>query len=68
MSAVAIVSGLDLILQLIGRLSAASALVNNARAEGRDVTSAELAQFKMQGQEALVLLDASIARAQAEGR
>lgn len=68
MSVSAAFAGLELLIQLIDRLSAASALVKNARAQGRDVTSAELATLREQGDALLAGLDDAIARAKAEGR
>ena len=42
----AILTGLDLVIQLIDRVSAAAALVKQAHAEGRSLTSAELAGLR----------------------
>jgi hypothetical protein len=68
MSAAAVFTGLEILIQLIDRAAAASAIIKNARAEGRDVTSAELAKLRAEGDQALVDLDAAIAQAKAEGR
>lgn len=68
MSTTAVFAGLELLIQLIDRLAAASALVKKARAEGRDVTSQELAQLRLEGDVLLTGLDAAIARAKSEGR
>lgn len=63
-----ILSGIDTLLQFIDRLSAASAIIKQARLEGRDVSSAELEKLKMEGNQVINDLDAAIARARAEGR
>ena len=68
MSSAALFAGIELLINLIDRLGAASALIKRARAEGRDVTSEELALLKEQGDAALADLDAAIARAKSEGR
>lgn len=64
----AILTGLDLLIQLIDRTSAAAALVKTAHAEGRSLTSAELAGLRSTLDGHLDALDAEIARAKAEGR
>lgn len=68
MSAAAVFTGIELLIQLIDRVSAASAIIKAARAEGRDVTAAELEQLRAEGDSALADLDAAIARAKSEGR
>jgi hypothetical protein len=68
MSTTAVFAGLEILIQLIDRAAAASAIIKNARAEGRDVTSAELATLRAEGDQALADLDAAIAQAKAEGR
>lgn len=64
----AAVAGLDLLIQLIDRLTTASALVKKAHAEGRLVTAEELAAIRAEGDALMADLDAAIARAKAEGR
>jgi hypothetical protein len=68
MSAAAVFTGLEILIQLIDRAAAASAIIKTARAEGRDVTSEELAKLRAEGDQALADLDAAIAQAKAEGR
>lgn len=68
MSATAVFTGLEILIQLIDRVSAASAIIKNARAEGRDVTSDELAKLRGEGDQLLADLDTAIALAKAEGR
>lgn len=68
MSTTAVFAGLEILIQLIDRAAAASAIIKNARAEGRDVSSAELAKLRAEGDQALADLDAAIAQAKAEGR
>jgi len=63
-----LISGIDMLLQFIDRLSAASAIIKKARAEGRDVSSEELASLKAEGALAMSDLDAAIAKAKLEGR
>lgn len=68
MSASAVLTGLDLLIQLIDRTSAASAVIKQARAEGRDVSAADLESIRAQFGEHIEALDDAIARAKAEGR
>lgn len=64
----AILTGLDLVLQLIDRVSAAAVIVKQAHAEGRSLTSSELAGLRSTLDQHLDSLDAEIARAKREGR
>lgn len=64
----AILTGLDLVIQLMDRVSAAAALVKQAHAENRSLTSAELAGLRSTLDQHLDALDAEIARAKSEGR
>ena len=68
MSSAAVFTGIELLINLIDRAAAASALIKRARAEGRDVTAEELEVLREQGDAALADLDAAIARAKSEGR
>jgi hypothetical protein len=68
MSSAAIFTGLELLIQLIDRAAAASAVIKKAHAEGRAVTAAELMQLRAQLDTSLETLDDAIARAEAEGR
>jgi len=68
MSATTVFAGLEILIQLIDRAAAASAIIKNARAQGRDVTSDELAQLRDEGDRALADLDTAIALAKAQGR
>lgn len=68
MSSAAVFTGIELLIQLIDRAAAASNIIKQARAEGRDVTSAELATLRAEGDAALAALDEAIARAKSEGR
>lgn len=68
MSATAILTGLDLLIQFIDRASAAAAIIKQARAEDRPPTSAELATLRASLDDHLAALDAELARAKAEGR
>lgn len=68
MSTTTALAAVDLLIQLIERTSAAAALIRQARAEGREVSSAELAGIKAQGDALMADLDAAIERAKAEGR
>jgi hypothetical protein len=68
MNPVAIVSGIDLLLQFIDRLSAASVIIKKARSEGREPSSEELASVRLEGDALMSDLDAAIAKAKAEGR
>jgi len=65
---VAILTGLDLVLQLIDRVSAAAVVVKKAHAEGRPLTAEELTGLRDSLDIHLVALDAEIKRAEAEGR
>lgn len=67
-STAAIFTGIELLIQLIDRAAAASAIIKQARAEGRDVTSAELQQLRSEGDAALADLDAAIQAAKDQGR
>ena len=67
-NAAAAVAALDLFIQMIDRLSAASALVKKAHSEGRTVNLDELAEIRAEFGALLSGLDASIERAKAEGR
>lgn len=68
MSSAAVFTGIELLIQLIDRAAAASAIIKTARAEGRDVTAAELQQLRAEGDQALADLDTAIAKAKSEGR
>jgi hypothetical protein len=68
MSSAAIFTGLELLIQLIDRAAAASAIIKKAHAEGRSVSVDELAQLRSQLDSSLTSLDEAIARAEAEGR
>jgi hypothetical protein len=68
MSSAAVFTGIELLIQLIDRAAAASSIIKTARAEGRDVTSAELAQLRAEGDASMAALDDAIARAKSEGR
>jgi hypothetical protein len=68
MSAATIFTGLELLIQLLERAAAVSAVIKKARAEGRDLTAEELMQLRAQLDTSLVSLDESIERAEAEGR
>lgn len=68
MSTAAIITGIDLLLQLIDRTSAAGAIIRKAREEGREPSAEELQAVKAQGVALDGDLDAAIARAKAEGR
>jgi hypothetical protein len=63
-----ILTGLDLLIQLIDRASAAASIVRQAHAEGRQPTAAELEGLRGSLDGHLDALDAEIARARAEGR
>lgn len=63
-----ILTGLDLLIQLIDRASAAAAIVRQAHAEGRQPTADELASLRTSLDTHLDALDAEIARAKAENR
>jgi phage I-like protein len=68
MSATAILTGLDLLIQLIDRTSAAAAVIKKAHSEGRAVTAEELAVLRVQLDSHLDALDAAIEQAKSEGR
>lgn len=68
MSTAAIITGIDLLLQLLDRTSQAAAIIRKARDEGREPTSEELGAIKAQGVALDGDLDAAINRAKAEGR
>lgn len=63
-----IVTGLDLLIQIIDRASAAAALVKAAHDRGTPPTAEELATLRSSFDAHLDALDAEIARAKAEGR
>ncbi len=68
MSATAILTGLDLLIQLIDRTSAAANLVKTAHERGTPITAAELTTLRGQLDSHLTELDAAIALAKSEGR
>lgn len=68
MSSAAIFTGLELLIQLIDRAAAASAVIKKAHAEGRDVTAEELKGLRAQLDTSIESLDDAIARAESEGR
>jgi hypothetical protein len=68
MSSAAIFTGLELLIQLIDRTAAASAIIKKAHAEGRPANSAELKELRDHLDGSLASLDDAIARAEAEGR
>jgi len=68
MNAAMILTGMDLLLQFIDRTTAAAAVIRGSRAEGRPLTSAELASLRSSLNEHLDELDAEIARAKSGGR
>ena len=61
-------AGIGLLLQLIEQAARVSLLIRAAQAEGRDVTSAELASLVAENDAARQGLVAAIAQARAEGR
>lgn len=63
-----ILTGLDLLIQIIDRASAAAALVKKAHDRGTPPTSEELSALRRSFDSHLDELDAEIARAKAEGR
>lgn len=63
-----IFTGIELLIQFIDRAAAASAIIKRARAENRDVTSAELQTLREQGDAALADLDEAIRKAKEAGR
>jgi len=68
MSASAFLMGLDLLIQIIGRASAAAVLVKTAHERGTPPTAEELASLRAELDGHLNDLDAAIARAKQEGR
>lgn len=59
---------LNLAVGLLGQLSSLSALLSKAKAEGRDITDAELDALARQDAEARSRLAEAIAGARAQGR
>lgn len=68
MSATAAAAGIGLLLQLIEQAARVSAVIRQAQAANRDLTSAELAQLAAENDVARAALVEAIARAKAEGR
>ena len=68
MSASVVLTGLDLLIQLIDRTSAAASLVKQAHDRGTPLTADELAGLRGTLDGHLADLDAAIAQAKAEGR
>lgn len=68
MSATAILTGVDLLLQFIDRTTAAAAIIKQARAEGRAPSVEELSSLRGALDSHLSALDAAIAQAESEGR
>jgi len=68
MSATTAAAGIGLLLQLIEQAARVSLLIRAAQAEGRDVTSAELAALVAENDAARQGLVDAIARARSEGR
>lgn len=68
MSAATVATGIGLLLQLIEQAARVSAVIRQAQAENRDLTSAELAQLAAENDVARAALVDAIARARAEGR
>lgn len=68
MSAVNVLTALDLLLQLLDRTSAAANLIRKARDTGGEVTLADLEAIKSEGAALLSDLNAAIEKAKAEGR
>lgn len=68
MSATAAAAGIGLLLQLIEQAARVSAVIRQAQAENRELTSAELAQLAAENDVARAALVAAIDRARAEGR
>lgn len=60
-----ILTGIDLIMQLIDKMSAIGAKIAAARKEGRDLTEAELDELASQYDNAAAELRATIAKAKA---
>lgn len=67
MSATAILTGLDLLIQLIDRASAAATLVKTAHDRGTPLTVGELSSLRGMLDSHLTELDAAIAQAKAQG-
>lgn len=68
MNATVAVSVVDLLLQIIDRGAAASAVIRQARAEGREPNAQELATLRSSLDQHITELDTAIAQARAEGR
>jgi hypothetical protein len=68
MSAASAAAGIGLLLQLIEQAARVSSVIRQAQAEGRDVTSEELARIIVENDAARMALIDAIARARAEGR
>lgn len=68
MSAATAAAGIGLLLQLIEQAARVSMVIRQAQAEGRDLTSAELASVVAENDVARAALIAAIDRARAEGR
>jgi len=66
MSSAAIFAGVELLIQLIDRTAAASAILKKAHAQGRPANAEELRGLRAQLEGSLVSLDEAIARAEAE--
>lgn len=61
-------AGIELILNMLDRTAAAGSILRQAHAEGRQASSAELAQVRAEGDALMSDLDAAIERAKTEGR
>lgn len=68
MSAQATAAGIGLLLQLIEQAARVSTVIRQAQTEGRDVSSAELAQIVVENDGARTALVDAIAEARAAGR
>lgn len=68
MSATTAAAGIGLLLQLIEQAARVSLVIRQAQAEGRDVTSAELAALVVENDSARQDLVDAIAQARAAGR
>lgn len=68
MKATTAAAGIGLLLQLIEQAARVSTVIRQAQAEGRDLTSAELAGVVAENDVARATLVDAIARAKAEGR
>lgn len=68
MSATATAAGIGLLLQLIEQAARVSMVIRQAQAEGRDVTSAELASIVAENDSAREALVDAIAEAKEQGR